>query len=777
LDEGDYDLSGYSFSWSGASSGGLDDGVTEGAIDGVNDDIVTEEDDDIVTVDDVSTDDNVTYSYEDDSEMDDELDNATISTTSSTPTSTAATRPSRPTTTTTTPTPTAATTPSSSQRQIEIAPTIYSFQPITEFYAYSPSSDTHVLQSLPSNLPKFTQIQTSQYFTFLLDDRGRVYATGINTHGQLCLNDTVARDRFYEVPPSFLFEDVMEEDLRIVDVALGERHTLLLRGDGTVLACGWNAYGQLGIGTTDSAVVKPVVVVIDVPDLEMEEDEEGGSGGNGDAGAGEQNGRDAVGNTVDDGILDGNATDATFAGNASDTTTPPGIDANVTTTTTTTADSTSPPTETLNATRPPSASPSQPSALPPIPITTRAIARISAGRGSSYFLTRSGHVFSAGTNYEGQLCLGHRDDRTLPSLVDTIDYSPSSFSENRTSVLTIAAGRSSVYFQMEDGSVYSCGSNTHGQLGIGSLDLESVDVPRPVLLERYEDDVDEDHSNTTDSDSNSTTANSTNVDGNPREPLLNVTNIFSGPMAYNAFFLSANGTIYAVGYNGAGQLGVGDEINRHAAVVVACSDGELGKDEMAIWTESAIEERTFVSSGNDHVFFLGREEWFLGCWEENGSAGGNDGDGDGGGIFFPPSDGDDNGVDDTEPASTMAPTASVAPSTSFLPSAAPSVSSAPSTSPVPSAVPSVSWMPTMTPRPTEEEQSNVPTYDPTPGYGSYPPTLSWEDAVGSLEDGSGSGGGGSDRGVGSGVSRIRGGLCSFHFGVTLFVVGIMMIFR
>mmetsp|Transcript_26415 Transcript_26415/g.53548 ORF Transcript_26415/g.53548 Transcript_26415/m.53548 type:complete len:299 (-) Transcript_26415:95-991(-) len=207
----------------------------------------------------------------------------------------------------------------------------------------------------------------------------------------------MARDQLYKFPPAFLFEDAMIEDLQIVDVALGERHTLLLQGDGTVLASGWNMYGQLGIGAKDTAVVNPVVVVINVPDLEMDEGEEGGSGGN--ANAGEQNGQDAVGNTVNDGILYDNATNATFAGND---TVPPEINVNVTTST---VDSTPPLMETLNVSHPPSASPLQPSAIPSILINIIAIANISAGRGSSYFITQSRHVFYAGTNSHVLHCL------------------------------------------------------------------------------------------------------------------------------------------------------------------------------------------------------------------------------------------------------------------------------------------------------------------------------------------------------------------------------------
>jgi len=49
-------------------------------------------------------------------------------------------------------------------------------------------------------------------------------------------------------------------------VALGERHTLLLREDGKVFGCGGNQYGQLGIGVKGGNVLSLSEIAIDVPD-------------------------------------------------------------------------------------------------------------------------------------------------------------------------------------------------------------------------------------------------------------------------------------------------------------------------------------------------------------------------------------------------------------------------------------------------------------------------------------------------------------------------------
>ena len=76
---------------------------------------------------------------------------------------------------------------------------------------------------------------------------------------------------------------------------------------------------------------------------------------------------------------------------------------------------------------------------------------MAAGRGSSYFLTSSGHVYATGTNYKGQLCLGHRDNRPLPArITDLVDGS---------TVETIAAGMSSIYIHLSNGQVMACGDD------------------------------------------------------------------------------------------------------------------------------------------------------------------------------------------------------------------------------------------------------------------------------------------------------------------------------
>jgi alpha-tubulin suppressor-like RCC1 family protein len=76
--------------------------------------------------------------------------------------------------------------------------------------------------------------------TILLMNDGTIMAAGYNGFGQLGLGDTEDRTTFVPVP------GISE----ISAVAAGNSFTLLLRKDGKILVTGHNYYGQLGLGDT-----------------------------------------------------------------------------------------------------------------------------------------------------------------------------------------------------------------------------------------------------------------------------------------------------------------------------------------------------------------------------------------------------------------------------------------------------------------------------------------------------------------------------------------------
>jgi alpha-tubulin suppressor-like RCC1 family protein len=382
------------------------------------------------------------------------------------------------------------------------------FQPIRQVY-YLKEDNTH--DQNPSTPPTFSKVVASQYYTLALDTAGNVWSTGVNTYGQLCLGDTTARDRFYQVAITIAEEEASTTTTtKVVDIALGERHTLLLMENGKVFGCGWNAYGQLGIGMKGENMLTPVEILIDEPD---------------------------------------------FDNNTNDT--PPPMVANIT--------------------------------------------QIAAGRGSSYFLTSSNHVYATGTNYEGQLCLGDRVDRPLPTMLVPLEEMLLSQGKNNDFSLhdegvvvhLIAAGKSSFYMLLTNGQVVACGKNTHGQLGNDNSDSTAAasDVPAVVTA------------------------------------LTNVTDIFATAISFTAFFLQNNG-IYGVGQDGSGQLGNGAMQWQWDPAVseVSCPGGE---ERASIGQQNII-----ISSGNDHTLFLVNADAIFDC------------------------EGNNNPL---EPTSSMSPFASVAP--------------------------------------------------------------------------------------------------------------------
>ena len=79
-----------------------------------------------------------------------------------------------------------------------------------------------------------------------------MFACGNNEEGQLGLGDATQRNTFTAVP-------ALPDGKVAKQVIAGWSHTMILAEDGTVFACGWNNYGQLGLGdTTDRTIFTAV---------------------------------------------------------------------------------------------------------------------------------------------------------------------------------------------------------------------------------------------------------------------------------------------------------------------------------------------------------------------------------------------------------------------------------------------------------------------------------------------------------------------------------------
>ncbi len=85
-----------------------------------------------------------------------------------------------------------------------------------------------------------------QHMTILTED-GTVFACGYNEYGQLGLGDTTDRNTVTAGP-------ALPDGKVVKQVIAGRDHTMILAEDGTVFACGRNTQGQLGLGDTMNSI-------------------------------------------------------------------------------------------------------------------------------------------------------------------------------------------------------------------------------------------------------------------------------------------------------------------------------------------------------------------------------------------------------------------------------------------------------------------------------------------------------------------------------------------
>lgn len=102
-------------------------------------------------------------------------------------------------------------------------------------------------------------VSVSTYYTHAIAalSDGTVWAWGQNTFGQL--GDSLLNTNT-EYPVQMRGEYGLGYLDSIVEVSCGYYHSLMLKSDGTVLSCGYNTYGQLGVNSTQTwTVPRPVV--------------------------------------------------------------------------------------------------------------------------------------------------------------------------------------------------------------------------------------------------------------------------------------------------------------------------------------------------------------------------------------------------------------------------------------------------------------------------------------------------------------------------------------
>jgi alpha-tubulin suppressor-like RCC1 family protein len=187
---------------------------------------------------------------------------------------------------------------------------------------------------------------------------------------------------------------------------------------------------------------------------------------------------------------------------------------------------------------------------------------VAAGESFSLAIATDGSLWSWGGNYAGQLGVGDRVDRAVPSLVGT-------------GYATVAAGWGHVLAVKTDGSLWAWGENASGELGLG----DTVGRPSPVMVGTGYAAVAAGSSNSlglkTDGSLWSWGENTYGQVGNgtttTQKVPVQIGTGFTSAMAVGASFgaaIKTGGALWSWGDNSSGQLGLGTSVAHSTPVQV-----------------------------------------------------------------------------------------------------------------------------------------------------------------------------------------------------------------
>ena len=161
-----------------------------------------------------------------------------------------------------------------------------------------------------------------------------------------------------------------------------------------------------------------------------------------------------------------------------------------------------------------------------VTINANDIKSIYCGHHYTLILKNDDTLWGTGRNNCGQLGLGDTTDRTIFTQVTT----------NINNIKEIYCGAHHAFILKNDGTLWGCGQNNYGQLGLGD-----------------------------DTDRNTFTQVTTNTD--------NIKEIYCG--CYHTFILKNDGTLWGTGYNNVGELGLGDDTNRNTFTQVTTNVNDI----------------------------------------------------------------------------------------------------------------------------------------------------------------------------------------------------------
>jgi alpha-tubulin suppressor-like RCC1 family protein len=460
-----------------------------------------------------------------------------------------------------------------------------------------------------------------------LTNDGRVYATGENAHGQLGLDDnTYCRYIFTEVA------SLRARGKRIIAIAAGANHSLVLDSDGRVYAAGSNEHGQLGLDYRTNRNVfievsslngKTIVAIAAGFLRSFAIDSDGrvygaGWNENAQAGLGDRNNRYVF---TEVSSLSGKQIVAMSTGYnhslalASDGKVYATGDNEYGQLGLGNANLFSEFTEVSS-------------------LSGKKIIAIEAGYNHSLALASDGKVYGAGSNGSGQLGLGDSGKGTERYVFTEVS------SLSGKTIVAIAAGNAYSFAIDSDGKVYVAGNNSFGELGLGyntdpatvsswvsytsllpigpnkftevsSLERRNI-IPiiaapaNPIAPSLANNNINATAiaapvrsiaSRSADGDINITTivvplrpisSQSANKDGDK-----NITTIAAG--RYHSLAFDNDGKVYATGQNRYGQLGLGD------------SEYGIGRDELTEVSSLSGKKITAIAAGGEHSLALDKD--------------------------------------------------------------------------------------------------------------------------------------------------------------------------
>ncbi|AEC02284.1 fimbrillin family protein [Parasphaerochaeta coccoides] len=229
------------------------------------------------------------------------------------------------------------------------------------------------------------------------------------------------------------------------------------------------------------------------------------------------------------------------------------------------------------------------------------VAAVSAGNYHTMILKKDGTLWATGYNAHGQLGVGDTTDRSTPEQVwDSTDGSI-----RMTNVAAVSAGNTHTMILKKDGTLWATGGNGSGQLGVGDnnnritpvqvtdmgSDVAAVSVrASPTLILKKNGTLWATGYNGFGQLGDNTIINRET----PVQVSSGVATVFTGDS--HTMFLKKDGTLWATGYNSSGQLGVGDHLNKSTPVQVTSMN-----------TDPSSNPVVGVSGGDAHTMILKKD--------------------------------------------------------------------------------------------------------------------------------------------------------------------------